>query len=510
MAKIQEPLIQNSRLIDDKLIEIGMMSNPRQLINVDGVKDDSIAPILPLDKPLERLLRLELPEAHLAIAECLWSAESTIDAVSLLSTLAENRLTEYEGVGSIDSREESRGKRGESTWEVGGNGPRGGSKEIDTDSTSENGGETETRISSSNRPIGWRAEHTSTSAIKVVELRVGRVIACSAHPDADFLQISVVDLGSSSDTGTVTGTVTSSVLPSIDSISTPITEDTTTESVNNSSGNDSKVVDFLEKSAVSEKVVSEDGSLIKRNTRTIVTSKSLIDGYKEGLLNKKVIVLCNIKPRRFMNVSSEAMILFSHNNETNEYGAILAPESAPEGMLVTFPGYKSNPLPVGNKVAKSWQILQTEEAFYVNNNGIACFDPRPKTMRMKEQKEELVNNNLLLLSQVQNNDDNNNVNQVLPLVSDSDLMITIIKEEVSSKLPRYDKSTYKIVPFICGRNTYINSNHLNNRIKSDVTSNNNSNFSNLVSPSTKEKDVEFDYESNDCYLCKSDVPGPLI
>ena len=129
------PLIQNSRSIDDALISIGMLS---------GRGEPMESRNKPLDSLLERLLRCEVSECHLAISEILWASESAEDAVNSLMIMAHSRIVEFEqqqnqgyastqavrgkGVqrnnGEGDS-ERGRGRSDESSWEMGGSGPRG-------------------------------------------------------------------------------------------------------------------------------------------------------------------------------------------------------------------------------------------------------------------------------------------------------------------------------------------------------------------------------------------------
>ena len=90
----QAPLIQNSRLVDDTLITIGLLS------------DRNTPPSdrhLPLDSALERLLRCEDSNAHLAISEALWCASSVEEAVMAVEALAHTRLEEFERTTTTSS-----------------------------------------------------------------------------------------------------------------------------------------------------------------------------------------------------------------------------------------------------------------------------------------------------------------------------------------------------------------------------------------------------------------------
>ena len=127
----QVPLIQNSRSIDDKLIAIGLLSDRNEPIEARNKL---------LDSPLERLLRCELAECHLAISEVLWASETAEEAVDALLLMAHSRIIEFEllqqqgssssqsvrGRGVLRNNEEDRsGRADESSWVAGGSGPRG-------------------------------------------------------------------------------------------------------------------------------------------------------------------------------------------------------------------------------------------------------------------------------------------------------------------------------------------------------------------------------------------------
>jgi hypothetical protein len=62
---------------------------------------------------------------------------------------------------------------------------------------------------------------------------------------------------------------------------------------------------------------------------------------------------------------------------------LYAPEDAPLGSIITFPGYTSKPSDSLTKAAKAWRQLEKDCSFYVSDEGIACFDPRPLSQREK-------------------------------------------------------------------------------------------------------------------------------
>ena len=144
----QVPLIQNSRSIDDTLIKVGLLSGRGEPVEHRNKL---------LDMPLERLLRCEASECHLAIAEALWASDSAEEAVDALLLMSHSRLTEFELLQGSASKQSVRGRgpardneqggsrssrSDESSWEMGGAGPRG-TRTASVEGEDEGGGESE-------------------------------------------------------------------------------------------------------------------------------------------------------------------------------------------------------------------------------------------------------------------------------------------------------------------------------------------------------------------------------
>ena len=62
-----------------------------------------------------------------------------------------------------------------------------------------------------------------------------------------------------------------------------------------------------------------------------------------------------------------------------QFCPLYAPNDAPIGTIVSFPGYSSKPSDSPSRAAKAWRQLEKEGSFYVDKEGVACFDPRPNT-----------------------------------------------------------------------------------------------------------------------------------
>jgi hypothetical protein len=67
---------------------------------------------------------------------------------------------------------------------------------------------------------------------------------------------------------------------------------------------------------------------------------------------------------------------------------VYAPSKAPVGSIVSFPGYASKPTDSYNRASKSWKQLESDCSFIVNDQGVACFDPRPIASREKSDRRE--------------------------------------------------------------------------------------------------------------------------
>lgn len=95
----------------------------------------------------------------------------------------------------------------------------------------------------------------------------------------------------------------------------------------------------------------------------------------EELLNKEVIVLCNLKPRALVGITSAGMLLCASNENHSEVAPISPPAGAPLGELVTFDGYESIPVDPGNKATKVWGKIA--EDFTVNDDMVAAYKGVP-------------------------------------------------------------------------------------------------------------------------------------
>ena len=91
----------------------------------------------------------------------------------------------------------------------------------------------------------------------------------------------------------------------------------------------------------------------------------------EQLLNKNVIVLCNLKPRPLKGITSYGMLLCSSNSDHTEVVPLAPPADAAPGQIITFKGHKPEPAEAGNRANKAFDKVKDE--LFVNDEGIATF-----------------------------------------------------------------------------------------------------------------------------------------
>lgn len=118
---------------------------------------------------------------------------------------------------------------------------------------------------------------------------------------------------------------------------------------------------FVEKVDVGE----EDGP------RTIVSGLVNFCSAEE-LTNRKVVVLCNLKPRAMRGITSAGMLLCGSNDDHSKVEPLIVPDGTPNGELITFEGHASAPIEPGNKSSKIYSKIC--DNFKVNENGEATYD----------------------------------------------------------------------------------------------------------------------------------------
>lgn len=151
----------------------------------------------------------------------------------------------------------------------------------------------------------------STAAIELplteisrLEIRVGKIIECEKHPDADSLYVEKVDIGEEEPRTIVSG-----------------------------------LVKFIP---------------------------------LEKMINRNVLVLCNLKPRTMRGTASHGMLLCVSNDDRTIVDPLAAPKAAPLGELITFEGHKSAPIDPSNRATKAFDKVAGK--LKTSEEGIAMFE----------------------------------------------------------------------------------------------------------------------------------------
>ncbi|XP_071695811.1 probable methionine--tRNA ligase [Rutidosis leptorrhynchoides] len=91
----------------------------------------------------------------------------------------------------------------------------------------------------------------------------------------------------------------------------------------------------------------------------------------EDLQNRKVCVLCNLKPATMRGIKSQAMVLCASTSDHTKVELVEPPASAVVGERVTFSGFSGEPDEVLNPKRKVWETLQVD--LHTDKDFVACF-----------------------------------------------------------------------------------------------------------------------------------------
>lgn len=97
----------------------------------------------------------------------------------------------------------------------------------------------------------------------------------------------------------------------------------------------------------------------------------------EEMQNRKVCVLCNLKPVAMRGIKSHAMVLAASNEDHTKVELVEPPESAAVGERVTFAGYSGEPEASLNAKSKTWEKLSAD--LHSNGELVACYKDVPFT-----------------------------------------------------------------------------------------------------------------------------------
>jgi tRNA-binding EMAP/Myf-like protein len=89
------------------------------------------------------------------------------------------------------------------------------------------------------------------------------------------------------------------------------------------------------------------------------------------LLNRDVVVLCNLKPRPLKGITSFGMLLCASNADKSQVEPLKPPTGTAPGTLMTFAGHISEPAEPGNRASKAYD--KVADGFYVDDAGQATY-----------------------------------------------------------------------------------------------------------------------------------------
>jgi aminoacyl tRNA synthase complex-interacting multifunctional protein 1 len=127
-----------------------------------------------------------------------------------------------------------------------------------------------------------------------------------------------------------------------------------------------------------DKLYVEKIDLGEEEPRTIVSGLVQFVPLEE-MLNRKVVVLCNLKPKKTRGVESAGMVLCSKREiDGNEVVEPLSPPAdSVAGDRIFFPGFEGEPDPVLNPKKKHWENTQPE--LKTNKDRVAVYKEVPFT-----------------------------------------------------------------------------------------------------------------------------------
>ncbi|KAG2721091.1 hypothetical protein I3760_02G065500 [Carya illinoinensis] len=111
-------------------------------------------------------------------------------------------------------------------------------------------------------------------------------------------------------------------------------------------------------------------------TRTVVSGLVKYIPVEE-MQNRKVCVLCNLKPATMRGIKSQAMVLAASNSDHTKVELVEPPKSAQVGERVTIPGFDGEPDDILNPKKKVWETLQVD--LHTNTELVACYKDIPFT-----------------------------------------------------------------------------------------------------------------------------------
>ncbi|WJX51011.1 methionine--tRNA ligase [Trifolium repens] len=136
------------------------------------------------------------------------------------------------------------------------------------------------------------------------------------------------------------------------------------------------IIKKAEKHPDADSLYVEQIDVGEEQTRTVVSGLVKYIPLDE-MQNRKVCVLCNLKPATMRGIKSQAMVLAASNDDHTKVELVEPPSSASVGERITFPGHEGDPDELLNPKKKVWETLQVD--LHTNEKLEACFKNIPLT-----------------------------------------------------------------------------------------------------------------------------------
>ncbi|KAJ6796507.1 putative methionine--tRNA ligase [Iris pallida] len=119
------------------------------------------------------------------------------------------------------------------------------------------------------------------------------------------------------------------------------------------------LIKTVQKHPNADSLYVEEIDVGEESTRTVVSG--LVKYIpSEEMQNRRVCVLCNLKPATMRGIKSHAMVLAASNDDHTKVELVEPPASAKVGERVTFAGFPGEPDDILNPKSKVWEKVQVD------------------------------------------------------------------------------------------------------------------------------------------------------
>ncbi|CAM6083209.1 unnamed protein product [Calypogeia fissa] len=136
------------------------------------------------------------------------------------------------------------------------------------------------------------------------------------------------------------------------------------------------VIKSVKKHPTADTLYVEDIDIGEGSVRQVVSglAKYLTE---DQMLNRRVLVLANVKPSKLRDVMSAGLVLCTSNDDHSQCEPVIPPKEAKIGERVTAEGYDGKPEAVLNPKKKQWDKIYPD--LHTDDAGVACYKGKPLT-----------------------------------------------------------------------------------------------------------------------------------